>query len=51
MADVEELTFDWNYNRRPHIAPGNLPPEEFQLAYYDEINAQSRGASAHITAA
>ncbi|MGM7679392.1 integrase core domain-containing protein [Microbacterium sp. A94] len=39
LADVEELTFDWvdwYNNERLHSALGNIPPEEFEAAYYDE---------------
>jgi len=38
---VEEITFDWvdwYNNRRLHSALGNIPPEEYEAAYYDEIN-------------
>lgn len=54
LADVEELTFDWvdwYNNDRLHSALGNIPPEEYEAAYYDEVNVPSTGGAANKTAA
>ena len=54
LADVEELTFDWvdwYNNERQHGALGNIPPEEYEAAFYDENNVPSTGGAANKTAA
>ncbi|GAA1216368.1 hypothetical protein GCM10009655_14580 [Rhodoglobus aureus] len=54
LTDVEELTFgwvDWYNNERLHSSLRNVPPEEYEAAYYDEINVPSTGGAANKTAA
>ncbi len=54
IADVEAVTFawvDWFNNRRLHSALGNIPPEEFELAYYARETGPSADDAANKTAA
>ena len=42
VSDVEYATMawvDWYNNRRLHSSLGNVPPAEFEAAYYDQITA------------
>lgn len=54
VNDVEEITFSWVewYNaERLHSYLGKIPPDEYEVNYYAQLNDPSTGGAANITAA